>query len=423
MDDALVLLVALVLFGFGLVSLRAERSVVTPPMVFVLLGLSLGGWGFDRIDLPLENPYLDRLGEFALILVLFSDASRIDLAFLRRAASWPSRLLVVGLPLTFVLGTGVALLIFPELGAWQALVLSAILAPTDAALGLSVVSSPLVPQRVRQALNVESGLNDGIALPVVLLALSLAGMSSEGEDAIGWLRFAALQILLAPVVAIAVGVVGGRALEWAVRRDTINRSYQQLSTLALALVAFAGAESVGGNGFIAAFVCGLTMGNTAPHACESVHEFSEAEGQLLTLIVFFLFGAVVVPAVVRLDEPRHWLYALASLSFVRMVPVAISLVGARVLPATIGFLGWFGPRGLASILYMLIVIEEGSLVANGDIAGVVALTVLISTFAHGVSAHPLARRYGGFVGREEHAERGEFDRAMDMPVRVRFGQR
>jgi NhaP-type Na+/H+ or K+/H+ antiporter len=389
-------------------------------MVFVALGLVLGGWGLDWIDLPLKNPILDRLGELALVLVLFTDASRIDLACLRASASLPARLLAIGLPLTFLAGTLLAVALFPTFSIWEALVLAAILAPTDAALGQAVVSSPLVPQRVRQTLNVESGLNDGIALPVVLLAVSLAGMLGEGADPAYWLRFGVLQIGLAPIVGAFVGYAGGQVVERSSHAGWMNEPFRDLSALALAVLAYGGAELVGGNGFIAAFICGLTLGNTAPALCESVREFGEAEGQLLTLLVFMLFGAVIVPAVVRNLEVEHVLYALGSLTVVRMVPVALSLLGSGLMPASFGFIGWFGPRGLASILYMLIVVEEEHFFADSEIEAVVALTVLLSIFAHGLTAYPLAARYGAAVARIKGVSAQESRAAMDLPVRHPF---
>jgi len=396
-ENALMVAIALALLAFGAISRRAERGIVTPPMVFVLLGIGVGRWGLDWIDLPLENPLLDGLGELALILVLFTDASRIDLKSLRASASLPFRLLAIGLPLTFFLGAALALGLFPEFGIWEALVLAAILAPTDAALGQAVVSSPLVPVRIRQTLNVESGLNDGIALPVVLLAISLAG--AMGGEASSWIRFGLLQVGLAPIVGALVGYGGGQVVSRATHAEWMSPSFQHLSALSLSVLAYAGAEMVGGNGFIAAFVCGLTLGNTARDICECVHDFGEAEGQLLTLLVFLLFGAVILPDVVTELAPRHLAYALLSLTLVRMIPVGLSLLGSGLMPASLGFIGWFGPRGLASILYMLIVVEEGHFEAGHQIEAVVALTVLISTVAHGISAFPLASRYGAYVAR------------------------
>ncbi len=257
-----------------------------------------------------------------------------------------------------MLGAVVALPIFPGLGIWEALLLAAVLAPTDAALGQSVVSSPLLPVRIRQSLNVESGLNDGIVLPVVLLVASLAGARAEGGDLTYWLRFTGAQLVLGPMVGLAVGYLGGRIIERATASGWVNDAFERLTVLGLAGLAFAGAQAVGGNGFIAAFVAGLALGNTTHGICRCLYEFGEAEGQLLTLLVFLIFGAVMVPEAISTWDGRTLLYAVASLTVIRMLPAAMSLLGSGLRPASVAMLAWFGPRGLASILFALLIVEE-----------------------------------------------------------------
>jgi NhaP-type Na+/H+ or K+/H+ antiporter len=419
MDPLSLVVIAVALTAYGAISKRAERTPLTPPIFFVTVGVALGGDGLGWIDLDVDGTTMHALAELTLVLVLFTDASRIDLACLRREESLPARLLGIGLPLTILAGTGAALVLLPGLGPFEALLLAAILAPTDAALGQAVVSNPLVPLRIRQSLNVESGLNDGIALPAVLILASLAGAREEGGDFVYWLRFAALALTLGPLVGVAVGYFGGRLVERGTRAGWINGPFERLSALGLALLAFAGAEVIGGNGFIAAFAAGLTLGNSARSICGCIHEFGEAEGQLFTLVVFLVFGAVMVP-----DALAHGvggdvlLYALLSLTVVRMLPVAVSLIGSGLAPATVAFLGWFGPRGLASILFALLIVEGGRLSSGALVESTVVLAVLMSTFLHGVTAYPLARRYGRYAAALERAaaERGD---AMDLPVRVR----
>ena len=404
-----------VLIAFGFVSRKLERGIVTPPMVFVLLGLVLGEVGW----LSVTRETIDGLAELTLALVLFTDAARIDLDCLRREESLPARLLGIGLPLTIAAGVAAAWLVFPGLGLWQAVLLGAILAPTDAALGQAVVSSPLVPVRVRQSLNVESGLNDGIVLPLVLVAASFAGATREGGSLTYWLQFASLQLVLGPLVGVAVGLLGGRAVEWSTREGWMSDPFQRLSVLGLAGLAFAGAELVGGNGFIAAFVAGVTLGNATRAVCQCLYEFGEAEGQLLTLVVFLFFGGVMVPEAAAYWDGRVWLYAVLSLTAVRMVPVAISLVGSGLRPATVAFVGWFGPRGLASILYTMVVVEEGRLQTGALLESIVMLTVLLSTVAHGVTAYPAARRYGALVSKSREHSPSEHRPAPNLPTRAR----
>jgi NhaP-type Na+/H+ or K+/H+ antiporter len=409
--------VALVILLFGAVSRRAERSPLTPPMFFIAAGCLVSEHGLGLIELDIAGSVVHALAELTLVLVLFTDASRIDLACLRREESLPLRLLALGLPFTILAGTVVGLVLLPGFGWLEAALLAAILAPTDAALGQAVVSNPLVPVRIRQTLNVESGLNDGIALPVVLVFASMAGATEGETNAAHWLQFAALAVTLGPIVGVAVGWAGGHWLERGVATGWINTPFERLSSIGLALLAFAGAELVGGNGFIAAFVAGLTLGNVGRNVCETLHEFSETEGQLLTLLVFLVFGAVMVPEAIAHFSLATFGYALLSLTVVRMLPVALSLLGSGLRAPSVAFLGWFGPRGLASILFALVVVEEGRLAVGPLLEGVVVLTVLMSAVLHGATAYPFTRRYGSYAASHGAAE--EAHEPIDMPVRVR----
>lgn len=410
------------ILGYGLLSRKAEHSIVTAPMVFVALGLLLSTGPLGGFEIEPGGEMIRLLAELTLVVVLFTDASRIHLDCLRRERSLPLRLLGVGLPLTIAAGVIVALLVFPGLAIWEAILLAAILAPTDAALGQAVVSSPLVPVRIRQTLNVESGLNDGVVLPLILVAASMAGAREQTGDLAYWLNFAGLQVVLGPLVGITVGYFGGRLVQRATRAGWMTDPFQRLALLGIAGLAFSGAELIGGNGFIAAFVAGITLANSAPSVCECLYEFGEAEGQLLTLLVFLFFGAVMVPEAVSLWDGRALLYAALSLTLIRMLPVALSLVGAGLRSATVGFLGWFGPRGLASILFALLVVEEGRLESGEMLQSIVLLTVLLSTFAHGITAYPFARRYGGHIAELDQERAAEHASVSELPVRIRFNR-
>lgn len=413
MDPGLLTAIAFAVVGFGVLSRRAERGILTPPMVFVVLGFLASEHGLGLVDIELEHAALHGLAELTLVLVLFTDAARIDLACLRREESLPLRLLGIGLPLTLAAGALAAYLLLGELEVIGCLLLGALLAPTDAALGQAVVTSPDVPVRIRQTLNAESGLNDGLAVPAVLMLATLAAGSDSESGAFAWLGFAVQQVGLGVLAGALIGVVGARVFEWSLARDGVTESFQRLAGLGLAVLAFASAELVGGNGFIAAFVGGVAFGNTARGACAALYAFGEAEGQLLTLLVFFAFGAVLLPTALSHFDAAVAAYAIASLTVVRMVPVALALLGSGLRPASWLFLGWFGPRGLASVLFVLVILEKDAVPQAETIAAVVLLTVLFSVFLHGATAHPFAALYARHIGKDEDA--GEHLAVPEMP--------
>jgi NhaP-type Na+/H+ or K+/H+ antiporter len=387
---------ACLIFGFGLVSRRLERTVVSAAMVFVAAGLVAGWTGVvelgsaTHVEASVSREVVFLIAELALVLLLFTDAARIDPRHVRRNAL-PLRLLGIGLPLTIGLGTLLALVLLSDLEAWECAIVAAVLAPTDAALGQAVVSSPLVPLRVREALNVESGLNDGGSVPFLMLFVALAAAHEGLEE--GWLRFTAEQIGYATLIGAAVGGAGGAALRRAAARDWTTTAFERLALAALAIAAWYAADEAGGNGFIAAFVGGGAAGIAAGSLRDRALDFAEEEGQMLNLAVFFIFGLFAT----KILGDVTWqtvAYAVLSLTVVRMLPVAVAVAGLGLRPATIAFLGWFGPRGLASIILALVVVEEEPALAGIDgIFLVMTVTVLLSVFAHGISAAPLTRRY------------------------------
>ena len=420
METPVLVLVALCILVFGVLSRRAESSILTPPIFFVAVGFSVAWFGGTHLEAP--EHMVHTLAEITLVLVLFTDASRIRLASLRKSHALPVRLLLVGLPLTIGLGTLAATGLFPHFTIWEAALLASILAPTDAALGQAVVSSPKVPIRIRQALNVESGLNDGIALPLVLVFLSTCSSALPGLGGTEyWLRFAAMQVTLGPLVGVLVGYFGAKIIVAADRREWMNETFQHLSSLGLALLAFAAAEMVHGNGFIAAFVAGLALGNTMPKSLRrGLYEFAEAEGQLLTLLVFLVFGATMVPSLVGLGW-QPWIYGVLSLTVIRMVPVALSLIGAGVRKETVLFIGWFGPRGIASILFGLLVVNASQLVERELIFATVVATVLMSVVAHGITAFPGAGWYSRRLEALDHEDMAEHQPVPEMHVELPKG--
>jgi sodium/hydrogen antiporter len=392
-------LIACVVFVFALVSRRLERTVVTAPMVFVAAGLVAGWTGAldfgaaahahgGATEASREAVFV--VAELALVLLLFTDAAQLDPLRLR-ANPLPLRLLGIGLPLSIGLGTVLALLLLTDLEVWECAIVAAVLAPTDAALGQAVVSSPALPRSVREGLNVESGLNDGGSVPFLMLFVALAASHEGLED--GWLRFALEQIGYGTLIGVAVGASGASVLRHAAERGWTVPVFEQLALAALAVIAWLLADQAGGNGFIAAFVGGAAAGTVAGPLRDRVLEFTEDEGQLLNLVVFFIFGVFAADA---LGEATWQMvaYAVLSLTVIRMLPVAVATIGLGLSPATVAFLGWFGPRGLASIILALVVVEEEPALAGVEqIFLVMTVTVLLSILAHGVTAAPLTRRY------------------------------
>lgn len=388
-------LVAALVVGFALISRRVEGTSLTAPMLFVGAGLLMGPEAAGVADLDLGNEGLHLLAEFTLVILLFSDAARIDLRTLYRYRHLPVRLLGVALPITIALGTVVGMVVL-GLDIWPAAVLAAVLAPTDAALGQIVVSDTRVPVRIRQALNVESGLNDGIAVPFVTLFLALAVEEEGVPGAPYWLGFVAQQVGFGLLVGGVVGGVVAWSIDRASRRGWVLGSFRQLAVVAAAVLAYAASDAIGGNGFIAAFVAGLVFGNVARAHCDELLEFAEEEGQLLGLLTFLVFGGIAVGESFDELDWQIGVYVLASLTVVRMLPVAVGMSGLGLHPMTKLYVGWFGPRGLASIIFALFVVEEAEGAPFADEVFLVAIsTVAASVFLHGMSAAPFTRIYAG----------------------------
>ncbi|WP_278314152.1 cation:proton antiporter [Lolliginicoccus levis] len=388
-----ILLIAALIVLFGLVSGRLRGSPVTAPIFFVTAGLAMGATGVGAIDEAADHEAIRVLAEATLVLVLFTDAARINLAVLRREYSLPLRLLGIGLPLMILLGTGAGMLLFDEFTMWQAALLAAVLAPTDAALGVAVVSDERVPVRIRQTLNVESGLNDGIVLPVVLVLVALAGQSTPGTTT-DWAQFAAAQVGWGVLAGIGIGAGGGWFLQRASAAGWVTSTYQRLAVVGLAAATYAGAESLGGNGFIAAFMAGLAFGTVARRETRHVDDFASREGELLTIITFTVFAAVVAGDQLADVDWRAFALATASLLLLRPLAVAIATAGTGLRLESVLFLGWFGPRGLASILFALLVVEQAGVANSATILLIATTTVMLSVLAHGLSAAPWARAFG-----------------------------
>jgi NhaP-type Na+/H+ or K+/H+ antiporter len=384
--------VAATLLAVAAVSSRLSGTPVTAPMVFVVVGVLIGPRVAGGVDPAPAGETVRTLAEATLAVVLFSDASRIDLATLRRESAVPLRLLGIGLPLTIALGALIAGALFGELTVAEALVLAVVLAPTDAALGQAVVTEPRLPSRVRQSLNVESGLNDGICVPLLFIVLASAEVEAGVADHHA-LTIIAEEIGYGIVGGVAAGLVAGAIVVLAGRRGLITASWLQVVPVAAAALAYGVAAALGGSGFIAAFLAGGIFGGIARREADEAGRLSEEIGSLLDGVTFVVFGAVLLgPALSHLSW-KIALYAALSLTVVRLLPVAIAMYGTRARAPTVAFVGWFGPRGLASIVFAVIVVQESALPHTGTILVAAYATVGLSVLVHGLSAAPLARRY------------------------------
>jgi sodium/hydrogen antiporter len=387
-------IVALAVLAVASVSGRIAGTPVTPAMLFVGIGLLVGPRVLDELDLASTSSTVQTLAEATLALVLFSDASRINLSELRRDANVPVRLLAIGLPLTIVLGALAAVAIFGQLSVEEALIVAVVLAPTDAALGQAVVTEPRVPARIRQGLNVESGLNDGICVPLLFIAVAAADVQSDltgGRDATTLLLE---EIGYGIVGGVAAGLIVVAIVRVAGRRHLIDGAWLQVIPAAGAALAYGIATGLDGSGFIAAFIAGAVFGGLLGRDPAELNRLAEEVGSVLNGVTFLIFGAVLLgPALGDLSWDLV-LYAVLSLTVARMLPVAIAMLGTRARPITLAFMGWFGPRGLASIVFALILLEESNLPHEQTILLAIYLTVGLSVLLHGITAAPLADRYG-----------------------------
>jgi NhaP-type Na+/H+ or K+/H+ antiporter len=394
----------LLIFLHGLCARRLRQTVFTEPVIFTLAGLATSLVFPMNAEGGSVRGALLGVAELGLVLLLFTDASRTDLKLLGHIRNLPERLLSVGMLLSIALGALLAWLVIPGLGIWEGAILGAILAPTDAGLGQVIVTSPRVPAKIREALNVEAGLNDGLSVPFLLFFMAMAAAGSGDAEA-SLMQFVVEQLGYGILVGAGVGLVSGLALGWADGRGWTEPAWQHLSVVAVPLLALLLSEEVAASMFIAAFVAGLAVQFGFKQAGRHSVDFAEDWGRLLNLFVFFLFGNMAAQSLTGMP----WdclLYAVLSLTVVRMLPVAIALAGAKLGAPTVLFMGWFGPRGLASIVLGLVYLEqELSLPGEPVIRAAVTATVLLSIFAHGFSAAPGINRYERALGRLPGAAR------------------
>ena len=390
-------IITVLIFFYSLVARGVEKTIISGPMVFVAIGVLVGAHGLGWLGETATRNELRVFADLTLALILFIDAANADLGVLKRQFKIPSRMLLLGLPGVIALGFGFAVLLFDGLTLYEAAILATMLAATDAALGKAVITNEAVPARIREGLNVESGLNDGMCVPVLLFFIALASstgaVNSGGSHA---LMLIAEELGIGMAVGLGFAAAGATLLRWCWKQDWVSKIWVQATVPALALASFAVAQSLHGSGYIAAFTGGLLFGSMAKESTHKLVHAAEGAGEVLALMTWVLFGAAVIGDSYDLLTWQVFVYAVLSLTVIRIVPIFLSLIGTGESVSSRMFLGWFGPRGLASIVFAVIVMDA-ELPGSRFIGAVVVTTVILSLVAHGVSAKPLA----AWLGRKE----------------------
>jgi NhaP-type Na+/H+ or K+/H+ antiporter len=394
-------ILAVFIFLYSTASGGLERTPINGALIFTAFGLALGPLGLGVLSLDVDKEGLRTLAELTLALVLFTDASNANLGVLKKNIGIAQRLLLIGLPLTILLGFGVGVLVFDGLTLLEIAILATMLAPTDAALGKAVVTNESVPSNIREGLNVESGLNDGICVPILFVFLALVtATDAETSTPVLAMKLVAEEIGIGVAVGVGLTVLGSWLGTRFADRGWITETWRQLPVPALAVACFAVAQWLGGSGFIAAFTGGLLFGGLAKRHKHKLLLAAEGTGDTLALITWVVFGAAVVGQSVGSFTWEVVLYALLSLTVVRMLPVFLVLAGVRLQASEKLFMGWFGPRGLASIVFAVIVLNE-HLPGGGTIAMTAVCTILLSVVAHGISANPLVAALAARIKRSD----------------------
>ena len=401
MTATVILFVSVSLLGYALVQKRLKTTIVTGPIVFLVLGMFASSDVLGIIEVSSSDAVLSVAGilfQGTLVLVLFTDASALNLSAWRKDTDYPGRLLGIGLPLTIAFGAVIAALLFTSLNFWEAAMIGAMIAPTDAALGAAVISNPRVPARIRQALDVESGLNDGVSLPFLLIFMALAS-ESGGR---GVAETFASEIGIAVAVGITVGGAGAWLLVWATKAGWIGSAWSSIAVVAIATIAFVVANPNGGSGFIATFVAGLTYGQMTRGKIKPMDLLAADVGLALVNVSFLMFGALVLLPGLGDITWQVVVMVILALTVARIVPVAIAMIGTGVKIPTILYMGWFGPRGLATIVYAALVVSASQLSGISTITSVAVVTVGVSVFAHGMTAYPGSQRYADWYDAQDH---------------------
>ena len=386
-------IIAAFVFCYCLVATRLERTKFNGPLVFVACGLILGPYCLGLVAMDVDGETLKTLAEITLAVVLFTDSAGANLPVLMRFRRLPARLLLIGLPLTIGLGFLTGCLLYNNLTWIELALLATMLAPTDAALGQAVINDDAVPSSVREGLNVESGLNDGICVPVLLLFLAISSDSLPTGAVLSQMLELPLQAIgIGTLVGIVSAVVGCVSINGSVQRNWLDGAWTQMPVIALALVCFSISQWLGGSGFIACFVGGLIFGGLIQRQKAALLKAADGTGDVLSMITWFIFGALFIGDCLLAPQWQAIVYALLSLSVIRILPVCLAVIGMGLETDSKLFMGWFGPRGLASIVF-IVMVNEANLPGADTLVQAVTWTVLLSVILHGITANPLANAY------------------------------
>ncbi|WP_406610097.1 cation:proton antiporter [Agarivorans sp. JK6] len=386
-------ILAAIVFLYTLVAKKVEDTIISGPMIYVALGLVLGAPGLGLIGTDASSADLRLLADITLALILFSDAAHANLSVVRKQALYPTRMLALGLPGAIAIGFAVGYLLFDEFSVIEAAILATMLAATDAALGKAVITNPSVPTAVREGLNVESGLNDGLCVPILLILITMASSGQEHVTTSHALVLVGEEIGIGLAVGLSFAFIGAKLLIWSANKQWLSEVWGQLTVAAIALASFGLAQALHGSGYIAAFSGGMLFGHLLSSHTHKLVLTTESIAELFAMLTWVLFGAAVVALLLDYLSLSIFIYAALSLTLVRILPIYLSFLGTSVSSGQRLFMGWFGPRGLASLVFAIIVLDAG--VANAElIAVVVSTTVIFSLIAHGISAKPLASKLG-----------------------------
>ncbi len=385
--------ISLILVGYGFFSGLLNKYGITGPMAYTAIGFLLSPIVFGNQLLEISSGVVKMISQLGLIIVLFNDSSSLDIKKLKNSWKLTFRLLFVAMPISIIMMFLFGRFLFPDEPQLYIILLVLILIPTDAALGKSVVSDSRIPKNIRNSINIESGLNDGIAFPLLLTVLfAISGLKDPANSNL--FLFFSKQIFLGAIMGVLVGFIGGKIGLVAIRKNWISENMRNLIPIALAILAFYFAEEIGGNGYIASFFGGLFLGNTNETMKNDIKNFSESQGELLVMLSFIIFGLVLIPLTYSYWDIRAFSFAILTLTLLRIIPVIISFWRTDIsLPKRL-FIGWFGPRGIASVLYILISVQTiGDVSDHVLIFSVATLTVLLSIILHGISSLPIVKLY------------------------------